>query len=533
MVQAPVFHVNGDDPEAAVRVTRLALDFRNTFHKDVVIDLFCYRRYGHSEIDEPAFTQPRMYELIESHPSVRSLYTEELVRRGDLVPDDERTPGDLRARLADAYEQTHGTDTTHAAEDDDDTLSEVTPQRPGTSDRPEHPQATTNGSPPTGVPRPTLERIVERLSTWPDGFALHPKLERGLTDRRRQFDEGRVDWVLAEICAFGSLLLERIPVRLAGQDSRRGTFSQRHGVLVSQSDETEYIPLEHLDPQQAPFMLYDSTLSEYAAVGFEYGYSVAATDALVCWEAQYGDFANGAQIVIDQFVTAGGDKWGQPSGLAMLLPHGYEGQGPDHSSARIERFLQLSARGNVRTAYPSTAAQYFHLLRRQAHDDARVPLVCFTPKRYLRMPQTRSPVDSLTGGRFDPVIEDVRSEPSRDADQPRLLFCTGMIAHELAARRDAGVRADVIVRIEELAPFPVDDVATILDRYRDCEIRWVQEEPLNMGAAWFVAPQLERLAERPVEVVTRPASASTATGSSRKHENEQELLLDTAFADRG
>jgi 2-oxoglutarate decarboxylase len=516
MVQAPIFHVNGDDPEAAVRVTRLAFDFRNAFRKDVVVDLFCYRRYGHSEIDEPSFTQPRMYARIDEHPSVRALYTQELIRRGDLEPDAEpAVQADLRARLADAYEQTRSGDT----EPTDDTEPTEAPD-------------TEAGEPgPTGVALDTLRGIVERVTSWPEGFAVHPKLQRGLEERRSQFEAGEVDWSLAEACAFGSLLLEGIPVRLAGQDSRRGTFSQRHAVLISQVDETEYVPLGHLDPGQAPFMLYDSTLSEYAALGFEYGYSVEARDALVCWEAQYGDFANGAQIVIDQFVSAGDDKWGQASALTMLLPHGYEGQGPEHSSARIERYLQLSADGNLRIAFPSTAAQYFHLLRHHAHHRVRVPLVCFTPKRYLRMPQTRSRVTTLIAGQFEPLIED--AAPGTEGRDGRVLFCSGMLAHELAERRAALGRHDVIVRVERLAPFPTEAVARILEAHRGRPVWWIQEEPENMGAAAYVVPRLSRICGADVGLVARPASASTATGSSRQHEREQARLLDLAFADGG
>jgi 2-oxoglutarate decarboxylase len=518
MVQAPIFHVNADDPEAALRVTRLAFEFRATFRKDVVIDLFCYRRYGHSEIDEPAFTQPRMYDLIDAHPSVRALYVEALIRRGELsVDDEEAVVASLRARLADAYEQTR------ALEPPDGSApprARDAPLRAGT------PPARPAPALPPAVDAPTLRRIVERLSQWPDGFAVHPKLQRALAAQLDQFDSGHVDWALAESLAFGSLLLGGTAVRLAGQDSRRGTFSQRHGVLVSQEDESEYVSLAHLDVDQAPFLLYDSTLSEYAALGFEYGYSVEAADTLVCWEAQYGDFANGAQIVIDQFVAAGADKWGESSHLTLLLPHGYEGQGPEHSSARIERFLQLSAADNLRVAYPSTAAQYFHLLLRQARDTMRIPLVCFTPKRYLRLHRTRTPVEALTDGRFEPVLVDAPSPNS--GPTWRALVCTGMIAHELAEHRDRVGTPDLVVRIEELCPFPSDALGAVLDDVPGA-VCWIQEEPINMGAASFVVPHLEQVVGRAVEVVGRPASASTATGSSRVHEREHEQLLLTIF----
>jgi 2-oxoglutarate dehydrogenase E1 component len=519
MVQAPIFHVNADDPEAALRVTRLAFEFRATFRKDVVIDLFCYRRYGHSEIDEPAFTQPRMYGLINAHPSVRALYVETLVRRGELsVEDEEGVVASLRARLADAYDQTRALEPPDGSAET--AVERAAPLREdAASARPAPVLA-------PSVDAPMLRRIVARLGEWPDGFAVHPKLRRALVAQLDDFDAGHIDWALAESLAFGSLLLDGTAVRLAGQDSRRGTFSQRHGVLVSQEDESEYVPLAHLDVDQAPFRLYDTTLSEYAALGFEYGYSVEAASTLVCWEAQYGDFANGAQIVIDQFVAAGADKWGESSGLTLLLPHGYEGQGPEHSSARIERFLQLTAVDNLRVAYPSTAAQYFHLLRRQAGDTTRVPLVCFTPKRYIRLSRTRSPVEALTDGTFEPVLIDAPS-PGWGATR-RALVCTGMYAHELAEHRDRLETPDVIVRVEELCPFPTDALGAVLDDVSG-EVCWMQEEPTNMGAASFVVPQLEQLVGRAVEVVGRPPSASTATGSSRAHERERERLLGRIF----
>ena len=423
MVQAPIFHVNGDDPEAAVRVMRLAFEFRNRFKKDVVVDLFCYRRYGHNEADEPAFTQPRMYELIDEHLPVRALYTQQLVQRGDITADDEQAVEyDFKARLDRAFEETHAG---RVADDDadlsDDALSVDDEDLPPVDD----PVA-------TAVPAAMLARVAEGLTRWPEGFEVNPKLERQLASRGAMLEHDEIDWAMAEALAFGSLVLEGTPVRLAGQDTRRGTFSQRHGVLVDQASESEYIPLAHLADDQAPFMLYDTVLSEYAALGFEYGYSINS-DALVCWEAQFGDFANVAQVIIDQFISTAADKWGQRSSLAMLLPHGLEGQGPEHSSARIERYLTLSAEGNLRVVYPTTAAQYFHVLRRQAVSARHVPLVCFTPKRYLRMPSTRSPLAAFTDGAFSPVLDD-RAAPDT---VNRVILCTGKIAHELMDERDA------------------------------------------------------------------------------------------------
>ena len=518
MVQAPIFHVNGDDPEAAVRVMRLAFEFRNRFNKDVVVDLVCYRRYGHNEADEPAFTQPRMYELIDAHPSVRELYTQQLVQRGDITPDDEQAVEfDFKARLDRALEETHAGRTGTADDDDDAGLSIDDDDLPPVDD----PVA-------TAVPGDLLLRVADGLTRWPEGFQVNPKLERQLAARHTAFDHGEIDWALAEALAFGSLVLQGTPVRLAGQDTRRGTFSQRHGVLVDQHTESEYVSLANLDPEQAPFMLFDSVLSEYAALGFEYGYSIAS-DALVCWEAQFGDFANAAQIVIDQFVVAAADKWGQRSSLAMLLPHGFEGQGPEHSSARIERFLTLSAEGNLRVVYPSTAAQYFHVLRRQALSTRHVPLVCFTPKRYLRMPMTRSPLAAFTDGAFASVIDD----PTPPDSVERVLLCTGKIAHELLAERETRGAPAAIVRIEELYPWPEAKLFEVLDRYPNArQVWWVQEEPANMGAWNYIHIRLHRVLRDRAKLkhIARAPSASPASGSSKVHDAEQHRLLAAAFA---
>jgi 2-oxoglutarate dehydrogenase complex dehydrogenase (E1) component-like enzyme len=345
--------------------------------------------------------------------------------------------------------------------------------------------------------------------------------------RRKEFEQGPVDWATAEALAFGTLLLEGTPVRLTGQDTARGTFSQRHAVLVDQRTEDEYVPLARLAPDQAPFMVYDSLLSEYAALGFEYGYTLGDPAALVCWEAQFGDFVNGAQIVVDQYIAAAEDKWSQRSSLALLLPHGFEGQGPEHSSARIERFLILCAEENLRVVYPTTAAQYFHALRRQVASPVRAPLVCFTPKRYLRAAETRSPVEALSEGRFQPVLDD----PAPPADVRRVLLCTGKIAHELRAERDARRAAAAVVRVEELYPFPAADLSAALAAYpASVELRWVQEEPENMGAWNFVRGEMVDRIRRPVAVAARERSASPATGSASVHETEQRQLLDRAFA---
>jgi len=519
MVQAPVFHVNGDDPEAAVRVMRLAFEFRAQFAKDVVIDLVCYRRYGHNENDEPAFTQPAMYRLIDQHPTVRELYRQQLVQRGAITAEEvAASEAEYRARLDHAFATTHTTGPPSG------------PERASLDLGGEPARARARSAPTsTAVSRQVLERVVAALTQWPDELDVHPKLQRQLVARPAMFDGDEIDWSLAEALAFGSLVLEGVPVRLAGQDTRRGTFSQRHAVIVDQTNEREYVPLAHIAEDQAPFTVHDTVLSEYAALGFEYGYSVVS-DALVCWEAQFGDFANGAQIVIDQFVVAASEKWAQHSSLVMLLPHGYEGQGPEHTSARMERFLTLCAQQNLRVVCPSTSAQYFHALRRQATAPDRVPMVCFTPKRYLRMPHTRSPASAFTDGSFHAVLADPREEIDADA-VTRVLLCSGKVAHELADARDPDRTAIGIIRIEQLYPWPEAELQTMLHRYpRARELVWVQEEPSNMGAWTFVADRLRRIAPgNDVRLVARAASASPAAGSTKIHEREQLDLLHSAL----
>jgi 2-oxoglutarate decarboxylase len=513
MVQAPIFHVNGDDPEACVRVIRLALAFRQRFRKDVVVDMVCYRRYGHNEADEPAFTQPDMYRRIEERRSVRKLYTESLIARGDITLDEaEAALEDYRRRLEEAFEETH----------------EHTSPAPEW----EHDEARSTRAPVvTRVSHEDLDRVVQALTSWPEGFRVNPKLERMIRGHRSSFDENRVDWPLAEALAFGTLVAGGVPVRVAGQDTRRGTFSQRHAVLVDVETEAEWYPLKHVTADQAPFMIYDSVLSEYAALGFEYGYSVVDKDALVCWEAQFGDFFNVAQPIVDQFIVAAEDKWGQTSGLVMLLPHGFEGQGPEHSSARIERFLMLSADDNIRVAYPSTAAQYFHLLRRQVLDPRRKPLVVFTPKRYLRMKASTSTVDDLTDGRFHETLPDPDGPP--DEQVTRLVLCSGKFGHELMAERRKRGAPVAILRVEQLYPVPQDEIISSLARFPKLRsVRWAQEEPENMGPAVFAMLRalLHGGGDLDVGLVARPASASPASGSHEVHEAEQARLLEQAFA---
>ncbi|HMB69763.1 MAG TPA: multifunctional oxoglutarate decarboxylase/oxoglutarate dehydrogenase thiamine pyrophosphate-binding subunit/dihydrolipoyllysine-residue succinyltransferase subunit, partial [bacterium] len=445
MVQAPIFHVNGNDPEACVHVIELALAFRQQFQKDVVVDMMCYRRHGHNEGDEPAFTQPLMYQTIRGLRSVRLLYTEALVRRGDIQESEaEEALADFRALLEAAFEATQDSQ----------------PPTPVLPKDPEQDEA--KPSVETGVDRATLDRILEVISRSGGGVEAHPKLSRQLAARGRMLGEDAVDWATGEALAFGSLLTEGTAVRLSGQDSRRGTFAHRHAVLIDQSTEDEYCPLNHLSDDQKQLSVFDSLLSEYAVLGFDYGYSVSAEDTLVLWEAQFGDFVNGAQIILDQFVSSAEEKWGQKSRLGLLLPHGYEGQGPEHSSARLERFLTLCAKKNIRVAMPTTAAQYFHLLRRQMHQDPAKPLIVMTPKSLLRAPTAKSRAVDFEEGRFHLILDD----RVRDASARRLLFCSGKVAYDLMAFRDRHkLDGASVIRFEQLYPFPAADMQEILNRY--------------------------------------------------------------------
>ncbi len=514
MIQAPILHVNGDDPEACLRIARLAFDYRQAFKKDVVIDMWCYRRFGHNEGDEPSFTQPLMYARIKSRPSVRKLYTEALVNRGDFsLEDAERSLEGFRQRLQQAFDDFR--------EDGETPAIELERPAPMASD----PEV------PTAAERGRLEHIVDRLTTVPDGFAVHPKLTRWLQDRRQAFDRNAIDWSLGEALALGSLLDEGRLVRLTGQDTRRGTFSQRHSVLVDQQSGELYTPLANLGPNQGRFFVYDSLLSEFAALGFEYGYSVANPEALVLWEAQYGDFINGGQVIVDQFIVAAEEKWGQRSGLVLLLPHSFEGQGADHSSARVERFLQLAAEDNHQVAWPSTASQYFHLLRRQALRATRKPLVVLTPKSLLRLPATRSTVEELTAGRFHEVLPDP-TQPDPEKVR-RVLLASGKVFYDLAKRRtDAGLDDVALVRVEQLYPFPSERIRQQLDAYPNTErLVWVQEEPENMGAWAYLAARFERVLGARLEVVSRDEAAAPATGSPSIHQRQQQQLLDRALAE--
>ncbi len=513
MVQAPIIHVNGDDPEACVRATRLAYAYRQEFNRDIVIDLVCYRRYGHNEADEPAFTQPLMYAKIEERRSVRKLYTESLLNSGDLsVEDAEKILDDFQNKLKKAFDETKHDKAREP-------VRARTPQVVGVLPAVD-----------TGVDEQRLRRIHETLTTFPQGFEPHPKLKRMMEKRASILDEGKIDWAHAEALAFGSLLLEGIDVRLSGQDSRRGTFSQRHAVILDYRTGEEYMPLNNLQQGQAPFRCFDSLLSEFAVMGFEYGYSIGNGDALVCWEAQFGDFVNEAQVVIDQFITAGEDKWHQPSGLVLLLPHGYEGQGPEHSSARLERFLTLSAEDNIQVAQPTTPAQYFHLLRRQMARSVRKPLIVMTPKSLLRSPDARSTLEEVADGHFCETLDDHKlSDPE---SVQRILLCTGKVAYTLMDEREKRESPVAVVRVEQLYPFPSQQLFEIFERYPHAkEVLWVQEEPENMGAWWFIYGKLKGALPSRLTLsnVARAESGSPATGTATVHDQETEELMDKAL----
>ena len=513
MIQAPIIHVNGDDPEACARAAKLAADYREAFKRDIVLDIVCYRRHGHNEGDDPSYTQPIMYRVIDQTRSVRKIYTETLIRRGDLNMEE------AEATL-DAFNQK-----LQAVLDEVRTVPKpVLDAVPAMNIHPELP------APPTGVSREILLGIADATGRVPEGFTMHPKLERQFAQRAQMVAEGEVDWSLGEAMAFGSLLLEGTNVRLMGQDSRRGTFSQRHAAFIDNNNGENWIPLSHLEGAQGFFTVRDSFLSEYAALGYEYGYSVEAKNALVAWEAQFGDFVNGAQIIIDNFIVAADDKWGQSANLVMLLPHGYEGQGPEHSSGRIERFLTLCARNNMRIAQPTTAAQYFHLLRSQVRRENATPLVIFAPKSMLRAKETRSLLSELESGSFQTVICDFSGD---DASVTRLVLSTGKIGHEAEAHRASlGAHHIAIARVDQVYPWPDDTVTALLERFSNVtEVVWLQEEPENMGAWPFVHHQLHRSLRDSHQLrhVARAESASPATGSSLVHAAEQADLLSRAI----
>ncbi len=507
----PVFHVNAEDPDAVVRIARLATEYRYQFSGDVVIDLIGYRRHGHSEVDDPTITQPRLYQKIKDHPPLWQIYAERIGGK----------PIESLTAIRAEYER---------AQKEAGTLKKIPLLRELPAYWSEYKRGRYDPSfeVDTGVSRETIAVVTDALTRTPRGFHIHPKVAK-LLEQRAEMGRGKraVDFGFAEALALGTLLLEGTPVRLTGQDTRRGTFNQRHAALVDTETEEEHLPLQHLAPDQPFCEIYNSTLSEAGCLGFEYGFSRDYPEALALWEAQFGDFANGAQVIIDQFISAGEDKWDLPSGVVLLLPHGFEGQGPEHSSARIERYLQLAAEDNIQVCQPSTAAQYFHLLRRQARRRWRKPLVVFTPKSMLRHPEASSSIEEFTRPRFLPVVPDPEI---RDAQ--RILIATGKVGHELRLeRRRRNDTSTAIFFLDQLYPVPRAELAAAIEQHPKArEVVWVQEEPANMGALFYVLPRLEHLSGgRPVRSVKRSASASPATGSAKAHELEQKTLLTLAF----
>jgi multifunctional 2-oxoglutarate metabolism enzyme len=514
MVQAPIFHVNGDDPEACIRVARLAFEYRQAFKKDVVIDLVCYRRRGHNEGDDPSYTQPLMYDLIEQKRSVRKLYTESLIGRGDItVEEAEQVLKDYQQQLERVFTE----------------VREASGQPSEWTTVPDYPDKPA-GEFSTAVSQEVLKRIADAYTTPPDGFTVHPKVMPQLQRRAAAIMDGPIDWGTGEILAFGSLLMDGRPVRLAGQDSRRGTFVQRFATIIDRTNADEWTPLTNLTEDQAKFHVYDSLLSEYAALGFEYGYSVARPEALVLWEAQFGDFVNGAQTVIDEFISAGQLKWRQQSGVVLLLPHGYEGQGPDHSSARIERFLTMAAEDAMVVAQPSTPASYFHLLRRHSLGEEHRPLVVFTPKSMLKRKEAASQPDDFVGDTtFRRFIGDETVDPDK---VETLLLCSGRVTWDLMVERGKREHGDTVAigRVESLYPNPVEEIKAEIARYPHLKVvRWVQDEPRNMGPWPHYQLNVWPTLDVTVEPITRPASASPSVGTIKRHTEEQKSLLDAAF----
>jgi 2-oxoglutarate dehydrogenase E1 component len=521
MLEVPIFHVNGEDPEACVYVAELALEFRQQFHKDVVIDMFCYRRHGHNEGDDPSFTQPLLYRNIKDRPTLREVYTEQLIIRGDLT-----------AQETDAIAEAFQTKAQRAHDEVKTDGKHFKPQA-SFAGRWEGMQPAYSHSPvETAAKLADLETITDKLVQMPDGFHVHPKILRIFENRQKTLREKRlVDWAGAELLAFGSLLLEGYPIRLSGQDSRRGTFSQRHSVLYDTETGTPYVPLNHLAERQGEFAAYDSLLSEAAVLAFEYGMALDEPMLLTLWEAQFGDFVNGAQVIIDQFIAAGESKWQRANGIVLLLPHAYEGQGPEHSSARPERFLQLCAEDNMQVVNLTTPAQYFHVLRRQLKRDFRKPLVVMTPKSLLRHKDCVSRVESLAEDRFHEILDDAKFGTKEASAVRRVLLCSGKVFYDLLDHREKHQAKDVaILRVEQFYPFPEEQLKRVLQHHRRAtDFVWVQEESQNMGGWSFMEPRLRQLLDRPIEYVGRDASASPATGSLKVHKREQEELVAAAI----
>jgi 2-oxoglutarate dehydrogenase E1 component len=513
---SPVFHVNGDDPEALVYTVKLAMEYRQKFHSDVFIDLLCYRKYGHNEGDEPRFTQPLLYKAIATHPNAREIYNEKLLKQGaieaDLAREMEKAFRDMLQEKLNVAKTKKKTRFIRQSEGNWSGLHFATSEDLARS-------------PETGVDTQKLLEIGERITTLPEDKPFFTKTKRLFADRKAMLKEGqRLDWAMGELLAYGSLLSEGFPVRVSGQDVERGTFSHRHAVIRVEDSEEQYTPLNNISGNQSAFSIYNSLLSEYAVLGFEYGYGLSAPRTLLVWEAQFGDFANGGQIIIDQYISSAEDKWKRMNGLIMLLPHGYEGQGAEHSSARLERFLALCAENNMQVVNCTTPANFFHVLRRQLYRDFRKPLVVMTPKSLLRHPKCVSPLSDFSSGSFMEVIDDTVGKNVK-----RLAFCSGKIYYDLLAHREKENNHDVaVIRIEQLYPFPKIQIEEILARYAEAdEFIWVQEEPENMGA-WSYLPRVWK--EIHLTLVSRPESASPATGSHAQHEKEQQEIVSKVFS---
>ncbi len=524
MIEAPIFHVNGDDPEAVCHVACLALEFRVKFQRDVVIDMFCYRKHGHNETDEPAFTQPLLYKKIATHPPTSTILTRKLVAEGIIT---EAGSEAIKAEYSEALEK--NLEKAKAAE------VAKSAKRAAAAETKKFTGSTAVFQPdfhfkavPTGATRATIDRVAQGLTTVPPDFKPNPKIRRFLDARATAHrDNGAIDWGFAEALAFGTLALEGTPIRLSGQDCERGTFSHRHAVLHDMETDATYAPLKNLDPKQGRFCVYNSLLSEAAVLGFDYGYSLDYPDLLCIWEAQFGDFANGAQVVIDQFLAAGESKWQRTSGIVLLLPHGYEGQGPEHSSARLERFLQLCAEDNIQVANITTPANFFHALRRQVKRDVKKPLIVMSPKSLLRHPAAVSKLDEFTSGTFQEIIDD----PAAPAKPTRLIFCSGKVYYDLVDYRAKKQITDAaIVRIEQLYPLHKNAIAKIADHYTGARVVWAQEEPQNMGAWSYIAPQLSEIFGFLPLYAGRDAAASPAVGALALHRFELAAFLQEAFS---
>jgi 2-oxoglutarate dehydrogenase E1 component len=520
IVEAPIFHVNGEDPLAVIQVAKIALEFRQEFGRDAVVDIYCYRRHGHNELDEPSFTQPGLYNTIKGHPLLSDTFSAEIEQLGTISKTDiERIKSETIAELEAAQSEVKSNG------------GHKTKQEKLAGSTAVYQPAYSHEPVATAITADVLEKIVHALSHVPDGFRILPKLKRILLDRRHKVweDGGPYDWSYAEALAFGSLLLEHSPVRLSGQDSRRGTFSQRLSVIYDEETRDRYIPLNHLATDQAKFCVYNSPLSEYAVLGFDYGYSMDFPEMLCLWEAQFGDFVNGAQIIIDQFITSAEAKWFRPSSIVMLLPHGYEGQGPEHSSARLERFLQSCAEDNIQVCNLTTPAQYFHVLRRQLHRDYRKPLVIMTPKSLLRSERAVSRTEDFTDSAFSEILPGPTPDKPKAVD--RLIFCSGKVYYDLLDRQEkTGATSAFLIRIEQLYPLYEEEILRLVQPYTSAKtVVWCQEEPENMGAASYIRPHLERILDKRIRYAGRKAAASPATGSTSVHKKQQAELVAAAF----